>query len=360
MEENVYPAFSILLVDDEPAWLRSMSISLEYSGITNILQCQDSRQIEDFISKNDIGLILLDLTMPHLSGEKILQLVTEQHPEIAVIIVSGMNQLETAVKCMQMGAYDYFVKTVEEERLISGILRTIRVLELQRENRDIRSRFLSNALKHPEAFSDIITANKSMRSIFQYIESVAQSSQPVLITGESGVGKELIAHSVHALSRRPGRLVAVNVAGLDDLVFADTLFGHVKGAFTGAIEPRKGVIEEAADGTLFLDEIGDLSLQSQVKLLRFLQEGEYFPLGSDRPKRARVRVVASTNRDLDAMQASGQFRKDLFFRLCTHSVHVPPLRERKDDIPLLLDYFLSFAGFHLSHRIPCFLFYFRF
>ncbi len=352
MEETVYPAFSILLVDDERAWLRSMSISLEYSGITNILQCEDSRQIEDFISKHDIGLVLLDLTMPHVSGEKILKLITEQHPEIAVIIVSGMNQLETAVQCMQMGAYDYFVKTVEEERLISGILRTIRVLELQRENRDIRSRFLSDTLKSPGAFSNIITANKSMRMIFQYIESVAPSSQPVLITGESGVGKELIAHAVHTLSRCSGRLVAVNVAGLDDLVFADTLFGHVKGAFTGAIESRKGVVEEAAEGTLFLDEIGDLSLQSQVKLLRVLQEGEYFPLGSDRPKRARIRVIASTNRDLEAMQSSGQFRKDLFFRLCTHSVHVPPLRERKDDIPLLLDYFLESAASAFGKKKP--------
>jgi DNA-binding NtrC family response regulator len=191
-----------------------------------------------------------------------------------------------------------------------------------------------------------------MRSIFQYIESIAKSSQPVLITGESGVGKELIARTLHALSGCTGGLVAVNVAGLDDTVFADTLFGHVKGAFTGAVESRKGVVEEAADGTLFLDEIGDLSLMSQVKLLRLLQEGEYYPLGSDRSKRARVRVITATNQDIESRQTSGHIRKDLYYRLCTHSVHVPPLRERKEDIPLLLDHFLETAAELLGKKKP--------
>jgi DNA-binding NtrC family response regulator len=350
---SVYPSFGILLVDDEPAWLRSLSISLERSGgINNIIQCQDTRQVMRVISQNDIGLVLLDLTMPYICGEEMLKLISEQHPEVAVIIVSGMNQVETAVKCMQFGAYDYFVKTVEEERLVSGILRTIRMLELQRENREIRTRFLCDILQYPEIFSDIVTASKSMRSIFQYIESIAKSSQPVLITGESGVGKELIARTLHALSGCTGGLVAVNVAGLDDTVFADTLFGHVKGAFTGAVESRKGVVEEAADGTLFLDEIGDLSLMSQVKLLRLLQEGEYYPLGSDRSKRSRVRVITATNQDIESRQTSGHIRKDLYYRLCTHSVHVPPLRERKEDIPLLLDHFLETAAELLGKKKP--------
>ena len=353
MPGTLYPPFSVMLVDDEPAWLRSLGISLERSaGVTNILQCQDSRQVMDLLSTQDVGLVLLDLTMPHLSGEALLVMIAELHPDIAVIIISGMNQLETAVNCMKLGAYDYFVKTAEEDRLISGILRAIRMLELQRENRDMRSRFLSNTIECPETFSEIIAGCKSMHSICLYLESVARSSQPVLITGESGVGKELIARALHTLSRCTGRLVAVNVAGLDDTVFADTLFGHVRGAYTGATEARRGMVEQAADGTLFLDEIGDLSLISQVKLLRLLQENEYFPLGSDRPKRAKLRVIAATNQDLTARQQSGVFRKDLYYRLCTHHVHVPPLRERKEDIPLLLDHFLEEAARSLGKRKP--------
>src|SRR6185369_15273589 len=185
-----------------------------------------------------------------------------------------------------------------------------------------------------------------------YIEAVAQSPQPLLITGESGVGKELVARAAHALSGCSGPLVAVNVAGLDDTVFADTLFGHVRGAFTGADQPRRGMIEEAADGTLFLDEIGDLSIPSQVKLLRLLQEGEYFPLGSDRPKRLKARVVVATHQDLSLKQVAGTFRRDLYYRLCTHLVHVPALRERKGDLPLLLDHFLEDAARALGKKKP--------
>jgi DNA-binding NtrC family response regulator len=174
----------------------------------------------------------------------------------------------------------------------------------------------------------------------------------VLITGESGTGKELVARALHALSRPGQPLVAVNVAGLDDNVFADTLFGHARGAFTGADSPRRGMIEAAGGGTLFLDEIGDLSLASQVKLLRLLQEGEYFPLGADQPRQSRARIVVATHQDLAARQAAGSFRKDLYFRLRTHHLHLPALRERKDDIPLLLDHFLETAASELSKKKP--------
>jgi DNA-binding NtrC family response regulator len=174
----------------------------------------------------------------------------------------------------------------------------------------------------------------------------------VLITGESGTGKELIAQALHALSRAGQSLVAVNVAGLDDSVFADTLFGHARGAFTGADAPRRGMVEAAGAGTLFLDEIGDLSLASQVKLLRLLQEGEYFPLGADQPRQSRARIVVATHQDLAGRQAAGSFRKDLFFRLRTHHLHIPPLRARKDDIPLLLDHFLEEAAGELGKKKP--------
>jgi DNA-binding NtrC family response regulator len=191
-----------------------------------------------------------------------------------------------------------------------------------------------------------------MRSIFQYIESISVSPQPILITGETGVGKELVASAIHKLSQRRGAFVPVNVAGLDDNIFADTLFGHRKGAFTGADQARSGLVEQASGGTLFLDEIGDLSPGSQVKLLRLLQDGEYFPLGSDVGKRSDARVVVATNQDIQALQESGKFRKDLYYRLCAHHVSIPPLRERLEDLPILLDHFLEKASETLGKKRP--------
>jgi len=269
-----------------------------------------------------------------------------------VIVLSGMNQLETAVNCMRLGAFDYFVKTVEEERLVDGVRRAVRMVELERENQAIRSSFWRNTVDRPEAFAAIVTNSQAMKARFQYLEAVAPSSQPLLITGESGTGKELFARAVHQLSGQRGELVSVNVAGLDDTVFADTLFGHVRGAFTGAESVRKGMIEKAAAGTLFLDEIGDLSPASQVKLLRLLQEGEYFPLGSDQARQMSARVVVATHADLEEKMASGKFRRDLYYRLLAHHVHLPPLRERKDDLPLLLDHFLTRTAAALGKKKP--------
>ena len=353
MTTSQYPHFGVLLVDDEPAWLRSLRLTLERSaGITNIITCQDSREVMELLERHEIGLVLLDLTMPHLSGDQLIGLIAERHPEIAVIVISGMNQIESAVNCIKLGAFDYFVKTVEEDRLISGVLRAIRMLELERQNREMSSRMLSGELKDPAAFAGIVTTDRTMHAIFSYIEAVALSTEPLLILGESGVGKELIARAAHTLSGCRGQLVSVNVAGLDDVVFADTLFGHMRGAFTGADQPRRGMIEEAADGTLFLDEIGDLSIASQVKLLRLLQEGEYFPLGSDRPKRLKARIVVATHQNLLLKQESGSFRRDLYYRLCTHMVNVPPLRERKGDLAPLLDHFLEEAARTLGKKKP--------
>jgi len=353
MKEALYPAFGVLLVDDELPWLRSLGMTLDGPGaISNITQLSDSRQVMDLIARKDVGLILLDLTMPHLSGEELLSAISEEHPEISVIVLSGLNQIETAVRCMRLGAFDYLVKTDEEDRILDSVRRAIRMQELQRENKEMRRRFLNDRLECPKAFSEIVTNNKAMRSIFQYIEAVAKSTQPILITGESGVGKELVARAVHALSRGEGPLISVNVAGLDDSVFTDTLFGHRKGAFTGADETRSGMVEQAAEGTLFLDEIGDLSLSCQVKLLRLLQEGEYYPLGSDQPKQLRARIVVATHHDLSAKRNAGGFRKDLFYRLRAHHVHIPPLRERKDDIALLLDHFLEETALSFGKKVP--------
>ena len=358
IKQSLYPEFGVLLVDDEASFLRSLSMTLERNGgINNLHRCDDSRQVMDLLTQQQlkqhpIGLVLLDLTMPHLSGQQLLQMINEQHPEITVIIISGLNQVESAVECLKLGAFDYFVKTTEEGRLLEGIKRAIRMQEMQLENQALTRRMMSNSLEHPEAFDNIVTRSPQMRAIFQYLESVARSSQPLLICGESGTGKELIAQAAHKLSQRSGALVTVNVAGLDDNVFADTLFGHQRGAFTGADRARPGLIEEAAGGTLFLDEIGDLSMASQVKLLRLLQEGEYYPLGSDRPKRSQARVIVATHQDLQQRQSEGHFRKDLYYRLCIHQVEIPALRQRKEDLPLLLDHFLAQAAAEMEKSVP--------
>ncbi len=353
MARMKYPSLPILLVDDEPSWLHSMTVNLKLNaGINNLIKCNDSREVLDILEREEISLVLLDLNMPHLSGLELLPSIVQHHPSIPVIILSGMNQLETAVRCMRLGAFDYFVKTTEQERMIAGVRRALGHAELQRENRNLKERFLADDAEYHEAFSTIITRHKKMHAIFRYIEAISASSEPVLITGESGVGKELVAKAVHLLSHPHGPWVALNVAGLDDSVFADTLFGHSRGAFTGAEFQRSGAIEKAASGTLFLDEIGDLSLASQVKLLRLLQEGEYFPLGSDVPKRLQARIVFATNRDLVVMQSEGSFRKDLYYRLHSHHVAIPPLRERLEDIPVLLDHFLEEAATALGKKKP--------
>ena len=345
MTDRLYPTFKVLLVDDEPAWLRSLNMTLEgRGGITNLCQCDDSRKVLELLATEPIGLVLLDLTMPHVSGETLLAQIREKHPQVQVIVVSGLNQVDTAVRCVQLGAFDYFVKTVEEERLLEGVLRAIRMLELEEENRALRTNFFQTRLEQPEAFAAIQTKDVALRRVFSYVESIAGSPQPILVTGESGVGKELIAQAIHLASGRRGSMVTVNVAGLDDNVFSDTLFGHLRGAFTGADSVREGMIAQAAAGTLLLDEIGDLALSSQVKLLRLLQDGEYFPIGADQPRQSTARIVVATHQDLAERQKQGDFRRDLYYRLCTHHVHVPALRERKGDIQLLLETFLEEAA----------------
>ncbi len=348
----LHPETPVLVVDDEEPALRATVLALRMAGVTNVLPCGDSREVLPILARQPVQAILLDLTMPFLSGEEVLRQVGEEHPDIPIIVITGRNDVKTAVDCMQMGAFDYMVKPVEERRLSSGVKRALELRELQSENRSFRERVLSDKLERPEAFAEIVTNNPRMRTIFQYLEAVSGTSKPVLITGETGTGKELVARAVHRLSGRAGRFVPINVAGLDDNMFSDTLFGHVKGAFTGADASRGGLIEQAEDGTLFLDEIGDLSMASQVKLLRLLQEQEYLPIGADLPRKSSVRIIVATNQDLDALQRAGQFRKDLYFRLNTHHTHIPPLRERKDDIPLLLKHFLDEAAAALHRKRP--------
>lgn len=351
MTGETHPEFPILLIDDEPSWLRSLGLLLERAGFTRIIKLTDGEKVKDLFARQEIGIVLLDLMMPGIPGEALISIIREESPETVIIVVSGMNQVNLAVECMKMGATDYIIKTSAEERIVATVKNAAHLWELKRENRAIRETITSGP-KHPEAFTRIVTANRYMTSIFSYIESLATSRQPILITGESGTGKELIAQAIHGACAPVGPMVAVNVAGLDDTVFSDTLFGHVRGAFTGADTRRGGMVEKAAQGTLFLDEIGDLRTPSQIKLLRLLQEGDYYPVGSDQPEKMGARVVCSTHQDLPAKGREGLFRKDLFYRLQTHHIHMPPLRERKDDIPLLLEAFIAMAAEETGKKKP--------
>jgi len=347
-----HPRLPVMLVDDEVQALDSFELALRSGNVNNLLRCQDSRDVMPLLAEQDIEVMLLDLRMPHLSGEELLPQITSDFPHVPIIVITGADDVETAVKCMRAGAFDYIVKPVERSRLIASVKTALELRELQRQNQLLRAHVLSDQLADPEPFAEIITTSKMMRSIFQYIEAIANSPQPVLLTGETGVGKELAARAIHTVSGRQGAFIAINVAGLDDNVFADTLFGHRKGAFTGADQSRNGMVEKAEEGTLFLDEIGDLSPASQVKILRFLQDGEFFPLGSDVAKRSDARVVVATNQELETLQDSGKFRKDLYYRLRIHHVHIPPLRDRKEDLPLLLDHFLEKAAKTLGKKKP--------
>ena len=350
--ETLHPRRPIMIVDDEEPILLAIDTTLRMAGMNNTITCGDSRVVLELISEKPIELMLLDLNMPHITGERLLDAINRDYPDIPVIIVTGAVDVETAVRCIKAGAFDYVVKPVEEERLLTAVSRAISFQDLKRENLALKQHILADSLEKPEAFGEIVTNNQKMLLIFQYIESVSQTSQPVLIRGETGVGKELIARTIHSLSGLSGNFVAVNAAGLDDNVFSDTLFGHVKGAYTGASRSRDGLIEQAAGGTLFLDEIGDLNHASQVKLLRLLQEGEYFPLGRDRPRKSDARIVAATNRNLSRLLETGEFRKDLNYRLRTHRIYIPPLRERLDDIPLLVEHFLTEASRTLGKKKP--------
>jgi DNA-binding NtrC family response regulator len=341
-----------MLVDDEAQALDSFELALRSGNVSNFLRCQDSRKVIPLLAEREVEAMLLDLRMPHLSGEELLPRLTSDFPHVPVIVITGADDVETAVKCMRAGAFDYIVKPVERSRLVASVKTALELRELQRQNQLLRAHVLSDRLADPEPFAHIVTTSKMMRSIFQYIEAIAPSPQPVLLTGETGVGKELAARAIHTVSGRQGDFIAINVAGLDDNVFADTLFGHRKGAFTGADQTRTGMVEKAGEGTLFLDEIGDLSHASQVKLLRFLQDGEFFPLGSDMAKRSDARVVVATNQKIETLQDSGKFRKDLYYRLRIHHVHIPPLRDRKEDLPLLLDHFLEKASVTLGKKKP--------
>jgi DNA-binding NtrC family response regulator len=332
---------TILIVDDDPVVAELSKTILEGEKLGSAVVCTDSREVIEILRQKDIAVVLLDLYMPHKTGQDLLPDIVSTAPNTHTIMLTLENSVDVAVECMRLGAFDYMTKPVDENRLVTSVSQALKFRELQKNVQILSGAEDDVTLKNPEAFREIVTASPRMARIFHYIENAAVTPHAFLITGESGTGKELIARALHQVSGRRGKFVAVNVAGLDDTMFSDTLFGHVAGAYTGALKARAGLIEAATGGTLFLDEIGELDLPAQVKLLRLLQEGEYYPLGADQPRISNARIVAATNADLHQKQQEGSFRKDLYYRLLTHHVSLPPLRERREDIPLLAEHILG-------------------
>ena len=344
-----YPNFNILLVDDEPSYLRSLSLLLERKGgINNIITCDDSRQALAILNKHNVGIVLLDLTMPHISGVDLLKVIHEEFPDIAIIVISGLNNVDSAVACLKLGAFDYFVKTTEEQRLLEGIKRTILMQQIRFENSSLKARMLDDKLLHPEAFEAIKSRNKTMNATFHYVESMAASPLPVMILGESGTGRELFAQACHDASQRLGPMVTLNAEGLDEHTLASQLFGTINPQGL----PVKGLMEQASGGTLFIDDIGHLGLPAQAVLLKLLKDGIYTPAGSGKTKRVQARFIASARPTLRDDRDAGTFRKDLFYRMCSHVIEVPALRARKDDIPVLLDHFIEQAAQAMKKAAP--------
>lgn len=346
-------SLNVIFVDDEKAELEAYKSLLESMGITNITTVQDSRNVMSCLKDIYFPIVFLDLSMPHKSGIDVLKEIKEEMPHVPVIICTAYSEIETAVECIKLGAHDYLVKPISLNSFGSALRNAIEIASLRNEVLSLKGVNFNSKLNNPEEFKNIVTKDEKMLNIFKYTETIATTGQPVLILGETGTGKELLAKSIHNLSKLEGDFVAVNLAGLDDTLFSDAIFGHVKGAYTGADKDRKGLIEKAAHGTLFLDEIGDLSESSQVKLLRLLQEGTYYPLGSDTLRFNKARIISAANKEINQLVGIGKnIRKDLYYRLSTHLIKLPPLRKRKNDIPLLISFLVEEAAKSMDRTVP--------
>ncbi len=343
---------TILVLDDDQSFLDGMRRLLISSNFKDVVTIDKSSELLEVLEQGEFSALLMDWIMPGLGGADLLPIVIERYPDMPVIIMTGINDPQHIVGCIKQGAFDYITKTIDPARILSSIDKACQFNEITRQNRQLKRYLLGETLLSPEIFSGILTVNPHMQAIFKIIETMSMSSNPVMITGETGVGKELIARAIHRSSGVNGDFVALNVAGLDDQMFTDTLFGHRKGAFTGAHEAREGLISKARGGTLFLDEIGDLGSDSQVKLLRLLQEREYYRLGSDVLIKSDARIITASNADFNAVVSQGQFRRDLYHRLRSHHIHIPPLRERTEDIPLLIDHYLQNAAVSMGRSMP--------
>ncbi|MFZ5516033.1 MAG: sigma-54-dependent transcriptional regulator [Candidatus Zhuqueibacterota bacterium] len=326
----------ILVVDDEPEIVTLLEGIISKRGFS-VSTATNGEMALKKLHRENYHIILTDLKMPKLDGIELLTRIKENSPETEVIVFTGHGSIETAVDALKKGAYDYIIKpmAMEEVMLMVERLHTVKVLKDQ-------NRYLQNQLSHDYNFDHIIGNNRRMQDVFDIIREVAGTHSTVLIRGESGTGKELIARAIHYNSTRKAQpMISVNCAVLAESLLESELFGHEKGAFTGAIKCKEGRFELANNGTLFLDEIGDISPKLQVKLLRALQEGEFERVGGEKTLKMDVRVIAATNRDLEQAIENNEFRQDLYYRLNVIPLVIPPLRERVDDIPLLADFFLN-------------------
>jgi two-component system response regulator AtoC len=332
----------ILVVDDDRDYLELAAFRLGGAGYPRVTLAEDGAEaLALFESGAAVDLALIDVNLPEMDGRELLGHVRRASPATECIMVTAVNDARAAVQCIRQGAYDYLVKPVSEEDLVFAVRRALerkRLLDLLQLERSPEP----PPVAHPEAFAGLVTGSPAMRRVLKEAELHAASDLPVLITGESGTGKELLARAIHRASRRSREIfLPVNMAAQSGALFEAEFFGHTRGAFTGAEKERAGHLKAADRGTLFLDEIGNLPPALQGKLLRVLQDGEFTPVGSSQPIKVDVRFVAATNEDLERLTAAGRFRRDLFYRIRGSWLHLPPLRERPADIPLLVGHFLG-------------------
>jgi DNA-binding NtrC family response regulator len=326
----------ILVIDDEPVVCKSVKKILERKG-HSVDMAHRGKDGLDLIDRNNYDILIVDLKMPGVDGLEVLKLVRESHPSIPVLMITGFASVENAVESMKLGAFDYIQKPFSPDELVLTVEKALETRRLKNENILLKKR-----LKGEDKFPGIIGNSKKMLDVFDLVEKVATTSATVLITGESGTGKELVARAIHNLSKRSDkRFVAVDCGAFSSELMKSELFGHMKGSFTGAVSSKKGLLEIAHGGTIFFDEISNMDLEIQSKILRVLQEREFVPIGGTEPRRVNVRVISATNQDLKKMVGEGKFREDLFYRIYVVPIRVPPLRERKEDIPSLVYYFLQ-------------------
>ena len=332
----------ILVVDDDEGLLLSIKATLISSGLPEPALVSDSRRVIDLLRGQRFPLVLLDLMMPFLGGMEVLKQIKEEIPETDCIIVSAVDDVTTAVGAIKNGACDYLVKPLNSEKLVALVRSHLERCRLRDQLKRFGRKRVFENLKHPEAFSRIIAEDESMALVFHQVEAVAGTDYSVVINGESGTGKEMMARVIHELSRRSnGPFYAVNMASFSKTLFEDEFFGHAKGAYTDAGGERRGFFEAANGGTLFLDEITELDPSLQAKLLRVIEEREFYRLGSTEVRNVDVRIIAATNRDIADEILRGRFRADLFYRINTYNIKIPPLRERNKDILPLARYFLE-------------------
>lgn len=326
-------AEKILVVDDEPSILQSLKGVLEDEGYETVLAGSGEAALEEIV-RDPPDLVLLDIWLPGMDGMEVLERIKKTHPSLPVIIISGHGTIETAVRATRTGAFDFVEKPLSVERILVSVQNALQVSRLEADNLLWREK--------AERRHRLTGDSPAITQLREQIRRAAPSNATVLVTGENGTGKELVARSIHFFSPRRNRpLIEVNCAAIPEELIESELFGHEKGAFTGAQERRRGKFDLADGGTLFLDEIGDMSLKTQAKILRIIQEQSFERVGGSKTIRVDVRIVAATNKDLQAEIEAGRFRQDLFFRLNVIPLHVPPLRDRLEDIPLLVDDFLQ-------------------